>query len=987
MAFRLLLIAVLLVTCDLKSISQAEEPQRFIAMLEDERVVEDAILRNWYSGNAMPQLAGHSLLNGGNPMRWLVDRTLGPAETPTTYIEFYSGDRLPGRVMSYHEASVEYQTDQPESFSVAPSFPFNRSDSSYRQSIRVRRDFVRKIVWQQMPALIDRHVPSTVFLTNGREIQFRAIRFDTSGIHLLAGRERMTFGFQEIAELHLDNESYWDRYLQELAILFPGGTVEPNDRQRLVQWETVAGLVATTSVQRIDVESYGENNNSDRWVHGIQPAWSLDTIWVACRSTWMWRSWNFDTVPLFRLPFTETREGAMFSRGGFSARVNRGVLGGTAESGKRPTGWSIGVMAPSRLHFPLPLWAIGFQTRVAIDQAAHQRGCIQGQVFFSWESDPKFTSPTLIGSDKVVASGNLRFLTVPPEGELVLVADPMIEGRPAGADPFDIRDMTNWLEPQLLLDKQTLREAIKARTANTILAWQGWQLENDLSEVRFAMTHRRVQYPYETSSWRTTISAQDQPIRLTTRKKIAAETKFLEIVTAKFEGPEQPVLDVRINGIPVLSAPLQNTNASDHVHSPPPYLVNVTPFAGSEVTIEITQSVGPEELPVDWRGLHFLEHPSFLYPVLENPTLADVAAMQTLAGDPAHVILRNEIRQLSRPLIETPDGEWIKIASFEKPLEIRERPVSGQYRQLRFAVAKAGQGHALIRFLHDEEETSPAIYSIGTKSAGKGVIELNPRSFGKEKSLDENWHVITTDLYSNFRDLDITGIAIKSVGESSCLWDQICFAGTSWNFSRNLSVSAENSNWDNWQKRSEELLPRLQKATLTVHLPGQTARPAVMVDQNAGILAMLGDDDWKPGTTVEVSRFDGKKFVAKRLGIDKPSQFGFLQIDSIEQDGQWQAFNVSSRTQFDWQYSHLLLQPSEQPGKLAWDICRPLTYDKQVVIVTKPESFACQIGAIAIDRDHQISGFVTGIAPNGQPVLTIARPLIEHASHLKNPQN
>src|SRR5690606_27315749 len=144
----------------------------------------------------------------------------------------------------------------------------NRSDSSYRQTIRVRRDFVRKIVWQQLPALVDRHVPSTVFLTNGREIQFRAIRFDTSGIHLLAGRERMTFGFQEIAELHLDNESYWDSCLKALGILFPGGTVEPTDRQRLVQWDSPSGLVATTSVQRIDAESHGDNNNSDRWTHG-----------------------------------------------------------------------------------------------------------------------------------------------------------------------------------------------------------------------------------------------------------------------------------------------------------------------------------------------------------------------------------------------------------------------------------------------------------------------------------------------------------------------------------------------------------------------------------------------------------------------------------------------------------------------------------------------------------------------------------------------
>lgn len=986
MAFRSLLIAVLLATCSLKSIGLAQQPQRFVAMLEDHRVVEDAILRNWYSGNAMPQLAGHSLLGGGNPMRWMIDRTQSPAELPTAYIEFYSGDRLPGRTVAYHPAGVEYQADLPETFSVAPSFPFNRSDSSYRQEIRVRREFVRKIVWQHMPALADRHVPATLFLTNGREIQFRAIRFDERGVHLLAGRERMSFGFQEIAELHLEQEPYWDLHLQELAILFPGGTVESADRLRLAQWETVDGLVATTSVQRIDAESYNDNNNSDRWAHGIQPAWSLDTIWVACRSTWMWRSWNMDTVPLFRLPLSESREGAMFSRGGFASRSNRSVIGTAASSGDRPIGWSLGVMAPSQLRFPLPKSAIGFQTEVAIDQAAADRGCVRGQVFYSWETAPKFESDTLVGSAQIADSGQLAIDSVPADGQLILTADPLLEGQPEGADPFDIRDMTNWIEPRLLLDRKQLKAEIQTRTPKTILAWQDWKLENDLSQVQFATTHRRVQYPYEFPSWRTTVSTQHEPLRLTTRRKISPDAKYLEIVTAKFEGPNEPVIDVRINGIPVFSAPLQNANTHDPVHSPPPYLVNVSPFAGSEVTIEITQSPTATGLGIDWRGLHFLEHPSFLFPIVENPSQAEVDAMTTLEGKPAHVIRRNDIRQLSRPLLETPDGEWIEIARFDKPLEIRERPVPGQYRQLRLAVAKAGKGYALIRFLHDNEEESPAIYSIGTKKAGKGVIELNPRSFDNKKAMDENWEIVTPDLYSNFRDLDITGIAIQSVGESSCLWDQIYFAGSAWYFDRHLSVPPVNSNWDNWQKRSEELVPRLQKATLLVKRPGQEVRPAVMVDQGGGILAMLGDDTWQPGTEVEVSRHDGQKFAAKLLGIDTESKLGLVQIDGIEQDGQWQAFNASSRTEFDWQYSYLLFQPGAELGTLAWDICRPLTHDKRVVILTKPE-FACQVGAIALDRDHQFSGFVTAIAPNGQPVVSIAHPIIEHWHDLKNRQN
>ncbi|PQO46122.1 hypothetical protein C5Y93_11150 [Blastopirellula marina] len=969
----------------LSSPANGDESRRFVAMLEDGRVVEDDVLRNWYSGNALPQLGGQALLRGSNAMRWMMDREQSPAEMPTAYIELFSGDRLPGRTLSYHAEGPHYQADLPEHFSVAPSFPFNRSNSSLRQVVRVRRDFVRKIVWQQIPALIDRYVPATLFLTNGREIAFRAIRFDEGSIHLLAGRERMSFGFHEIAELHLDASPYWDRYLNELAILFPGGKVKPSDIQRLVQWETADGLVATTSVERIDAESNNDNNNSDRWTHGIQPAWSLDTIWIACRSTWMWRSWNFDTIPLFRLPREETREGAMFSRNGFPARINRAVLSGTAQSGEHVNGWNIGVMAPSRIVFPLPPFAKSFQTRLGIDRAAADRGCVKGKVRLSWESSPKFESSFLVGSQETVESGMVRLADIPADGSLILEVDPAHEGRPAGADPFDIRDMTNWIEPMLVLDEDQLREEIEARTPHTILAWKDWTLETELSDITFATTRRKVDYPFESPSWRTTVASQKEPIRVVSRRKIAEDAKFLEIVLAKFEGPEEPNVSVQINGIPVFSYPLQNVNSGDYVHTPPPYLVNVTPFAGQEATIEVTQSIGPEGIGVDWRGLHLVEHPSFLFPVVEDPTPEDVEAMTTLEGEPTQVIVRNELRHLSRPLLEIPPGEWIQIAKFDRPIEIRERPWPGQFRQIRMSVAKPGNdGHVLIRFLHDDEDQSPAIYSMGTRDAGKGIIEIDPRKFDARKPIAENWVTQTQDLYSNFKGLDITGIAIKSVGESSCLVDHVHFAATAWDFNRQLSIVPDHSNWDNWEERSEKLLPGLIKATLVVQRPGKPPRPAILFDQRDGYLAMLGDHDWQPGTAVEVIRHDGKKFPAKLRGMDAESKLAVVQIEAIEQDGQWQQYNLSGRKEFDWKYSHLVFQPAKTAGSLAWDICRPLTCDGGTEILTKPLRMPGEVGAIAVDRDHQISGFVSQMTPNGQPVLTIAQPPEGSWEALKN---
>ncbi|MBA2117005.1 hypothetical protein [Bremerella alba] len=979
MPFRSALLCVLISACVFYSFAYGDEEKRFVALLEDGRVVEDDVLRNWYSGNAMPQLAGQSLINGGNPMRWMVDRSLGPAEMPNAYIELFSGDRIPGHPDAYAAEGVEYQADVPEHFLITPSFPFRRSTNSrYRSDIRVRRDFVRKIVWEQLPALIDRHVPATVFLKNGREITFRAIRFSEAGIHLLVERERMSFGFHEIAELHLEVESPWQSHLRELAILFPGGKVAPADQQRLVQWETSDGLVATTSVQRIDADSRGDNNNSDRWAHGIQPAWSIDPIWVECRSTWMRRSWAFDEMPLFRLPYHESRDGAMFSRNGFSARINRGILAGTAKSGDRISGWSLGVMAPSRLSFALPPIATGFRTSVGIDQAAHDRGCIVGRVFVSWESSPKFESKSIVGSEKTTEGGNIHWNSLPGDGQLILEVDMAHQDRPEGADPFDIRDMVNWIEPRVLLDHQKLREAIDEQTPETILAWSGWQLTSDIAKLRFHTTRRRVEYPFEAPSWRTTVVAKDEPLRLTTTKRIAPETSYLEINAAKFDGGDEPNIEVRINDIPVLSEPLKNVNTHDHVNTPAPYLVDLTPFAGHEVTLEVSQTPGPDNIAVDWRGIHFLSEPSFLMPVLDAPSEKQVDSLLTIAGQPAGAIWRNDIRLVSRPALEINDGPWVQIASFDRPIEIRERPLPGQYRQLRFAFEKQGDGYVQIRLLHDRDTESPAIYSVGTSKADQGVIKLDPK-----KIKENDWHQVGPDIFSNFRELNITGIAIQSVGESKSTWDHFVFSSSARHYDQLASISPLNNNWDDWQKRSEEVLPQLRKALVQVDRPQKPGRPAIMIDQGQGIFAMLGDDDWKRGNQVTITRDDGKKFPAKCLGMDEESQLGLIRIENIEQDGQWTQINLAGNDKFDRRFAYMLAQQDSEPELIAWDICRPITFTNAIEILSGSPSIDFSIGAIAIDRNHQVAGFVRGKCPNGEPILTIAHPLTQKRATLK----
>ncbi|PHS02197.1 MAG: hypothetical protein COA78_21875, partial [Blastopirellula sp.] len=497
----------------------ADDPQRFLAKLEHGELIQDKQLRNWYSDNALPQLAGKSLLTGGNPMRWLVDRNLQSPDVPKAFVEMHNGDRLPGRVLSAVTANSTTMLAEPSHFLVTPSSSLTKSSRSDEPTdIRVIQSAVRKIVWKSENHLVDQHHPQTLFYQDGRRIRFRSIRFTSSAVSLLLESGRRTASYDEIAEIHLQPRDPWQNYYQELAVLFPQGFYTARGLPRLLQLVTDTGLVATTSMNRFTADSQGNNNDSDRWLHGIQPYWALDIIWVPSRKTWMRRSWPVEQVPVSRFAIEEDRTGAMFSAAAWHARINRSVQGSPLRTAGEIYGWGFGVIAPSRITIPVSPLCIGVNTKVGIDYLARSGGCIQARIHRDSATGPVlYETPITIGSSTVHETGNLRWKdanNIPDK--LVFEVDPVLKNRPPGADPFDVRDMTNWLEPVLLLDREKLEAEILKQVPATILALSGWQLvSSENSPPQFGSTLRDVDY--ERDTWRTTVLAKDAPFSLVKR--------------------------------------------------------------------------------------------------------------------------------------------------------------------------------------------------------------------------------------------------------------------------------------------------------------------------------------------------------------------------------------------------------------------------------------------------------------------------------------
>ena len=83
-----------------------------------------------------------------------------------------------------------------------------------------------------------------------------------------------------------------------------------------------------------------------------------------------------------------------------------------------------------------------FRTQVCLDRSAGKGGCILARVYVgAATANPIWQSPLLVGSETVADSGPIG-LSVPSDkpSRLALAIDPVLAGRPAGADPLEIRD-------------------------------------------------------------------------------------------------------------------------------------------------------------------------------------------------------------------------------------------------------------------------------------------------------------------------------------------------------------------------------------------------------------------------------------------------------------------------------------------------------------------------------------------------------------------
>ncbi len=848
--------------------ADANDVARFSAMLADGSRVAGENLTEWHGPGASPLLDGRNLFDPGNPLRWLRDRSLMPGPTPTAYVETALGDRLPGSVVNFVSINPTSYDLLPSHFVVQPTGQLHLpTTADAPQVIRVVERFVRRIVWAGRDKR--QYQPGTAFYRDGRSVGFRSLSFGDDYVDLLLNDGRHKALFHELAEIHFPIRDLWDAYFDELVHLCP------DEATRVLQMETIDGLIVTGSMERFSATAKGNPADSNQWLHGLHPAWSLDPLWVLCGDVWIRRMFLRHEVPLSRVAPVSSRQSSLISGATYAWRTNRNVRGAPLRNAAGDFGWGFGARAFAELEFALPPFATSFQTQVGLDQLAGQGGCIRARVFLgSADAAPIWQSDFLVGAATAASTGSIALPSGETAHRLVLQFDPAHEGRPPGADPLDIRDFAAWFDPIVILDKTKLRDELRRRFPQQVLAWQGWEFstssKGDIVWKNYDDKTEAVRGASELA-----VAAIDEPFSLRRKVKLDAQDNWLMLFVDSVRSANKPPrIEVRADGEAIFDMDVPVREFLDRDVSPVAVpLKNYRRANGDAVELEIIQTVAHKSDPVRWHAIQIVNQLPTLYELLEDD--GEFAALEI---EPVAVEQRGRVEWSgddrhsgARAVKVTPAGQFAR--KFDGDIPIRETPGWGEYRFLRFAFRKFGAGRVCLELKHEQSADRPIRYDAG----------LGDPSWGKAnrvwvQQLPGEWIVMTRDLFADFGVLDITSLALSAPDGEYAMYDHIYLARTPADFDAIPEVpSPETTNQKARRELARPLLDAALPATVAINMPDGRGGTGVLVSAEGNILT-AGHIIVRPDQEIKVRLADGRLVNAKTRGVFREMDVGLVTI-------------------------------------------------------------------------------------------------------------
>ncbi|MFM8252147.1 MAG: NPCBM/NEW2 domain-containing protein [Planctomycetota bacterium] len=930
----------------------ADKPLRFqAAMMNGSRISGRVFSINPLAGQSGWQLDQQDLNDPANRLRWLRDRQLLPSSPPLAFVELATGDRLTGQVLRYVDGSQQPFDPEPAYFVVQPDSPLAPPSPARESSIRVVARFVKRIVWQRRES--EQLKPSTAFFRDGRTLTYRAIRFGPTGLQLLTSDGQRKAEYSELAELHLPSVDTWDVMLDELAGLCPSGIGQ------LLQLETTDGTLVTTSRERLRLHAPGGNQDFARFSHGLHPAWSLDAIWLPQSIVWMTRAWAANEIPLSRLTPTTSRHQGWLAPSGTPYQVNRNVQSSILRSGGQDHGWGFGVQATSSLTFQLPPSVILFQTGVGLDRLVGRGGCVRALVKTESDAKPRFDSGYLVGSQIVSQTGAIPLNPTGKGEKLILEVDAAHEGRPSGADPFDIRDLVDWIDPLVTLDQPRLWPELSARLPRHLPAWQGWQFALQpppaptAADETLAITFAWDELASSPGRFLPCLQlSNERAIEIERELSVAAgDTWLVAALHQLAAGNPQNKVEVLIDNEVVAEGMIAVRNTS--VRDPAPVAVFLEPYRGRTVRLKVRALVSRPPgsnpaiptAPIWWRLSRNAAQLPNLFQIAEDqgqllaldaPVPASDETPKAATEKPAGAVKPKLIDPrwvsdepfLGTQSIEIRPGKLARVV-LPAPVAIREQPAWGEYRYLRVALRKAGEGRFGVEMIGTEAREQPLRLDGGV---GDPIAIPTARIY--HAKLPNQWLPLSHDLFGMAGRLDLAELRLLAPDGEWLRCDSIYLGRSLTDFDL-IPQWAPSAPLTDMAR--EEALRVVRAGALNsvvqVELASGEKTAGVLISADGELLlsAHVGgqtDDD------VKVHLTDGKVVKAKLRGATQALD---VQLAKISEAGTWPALTLVPTPTVPLEAAYVQVQPSREitvtrprrqfrntlwiaaPGKLATD--------------------------------------------------------------------
>ncbi|MDP6635580.1 MAG: NPCBM/NEW2 domain-containing protein [Phycisphaerae bacterium] len=384
-----------------------------------------------------------------------------------------------------------------------------------------------------------------------------------------------------------------------------------NQLRTVLEEETRRCEQHATYLEQIKLQqasSPGPDGSPETWCHMVQPVWSLDAIWTRFDRIRMRSSLPPTHVPLSRIP-----PSAAVSPLLLPWRLNRNSASQALCSGGRQYSWGFGVHAYSELCFMLPPEARAFRTRLGLDSTVGKGGCVRARVFAgSLDSKPLYRSPLILGSEKTVDTGVVAIRPGPHRSlRLILQVDPVNRNAPPGADPLNVRDKFDWLDPRIELDQAGVHAAVRRQLLKETFAWNDWDISFDKEGRYIWSSFYDKTVGRGRGGFLPLISAENRPLVLSRTLTIGTEDNWLVVGASSLRKGVLGVqtVKVRVDGKEI--SPESTPSRQQWRDRDPPAMFALNRYKGEKVTIELTQT--PDGNPVFWKVARVVEDPPAAY--------------------------------------------------------------------------------------------------------------------------------------------------------------------------------------------------------------------------------------------------------------------------------------------------------------------------------------------------------------------------------------